>query len=140
MDEKRAYNSNYNKGEEMDIKVNIAAVLVAAVAQFVIGAIWYMPLFGKLWGKIHDFDQYDKSTQSAMQRQMLPLLALQFLLGFLTAYVLAHFLTALDASFYKVAFWAWLGFILPTQVAAVIFGGTKHDGFSAKRLLWLAAR
>lgn len=105
--------------------INIMAVLVAAVAQFVVGAIWYMPLFGRLWGKIHDFDQYDKQSQAVMQKQMLPLLALQFVLGFLTAYVLAHFLAVVDAEYYKVAIWLWLGFVMPTQVAAVIFGGTK---------------
>ncbi|QQS18647.1 DUF1761 domain-containing protein [Candidatus Saccharibacteria bacterium] len=44
----------------MDIDVKLSAVLVAAVAQFAVGAIWYMPLFGKLWGKIHGFDALDK--------------------------------------------------------------------------------
>jgi hypothetical protein len=117
----------------MEINVNIVAVLVAAVAQFIIGAIWYMPLFGKLWGKIHGFDDYDKETQGAMQKQMLPLLALQFVLGFLTAYVLAHFMTLVaDADFYKLAFWVWLGFVVPTQIAAVLFGGTKPQWIMAK--------
>ncbi len=36
--------------------INYIAVLVAAVAQFIFGAIWYMPLFGGMWGKIHGFD------------------------------------------------------------------------------------
>jgi hypothetical protein len=116
----------------MEINVNVAAVLVATVAQFIIGAIWYMPLFGKLWGKIHDFDQYGADTQAAMRKQMVPLLALQFVLGFLTAYVLAHFLVAVDAAFYEVGFWVWLGFIMPTQIAAVIFGGTKPQWIVVK--------
>lgn len=109
----------------MDASINLGGVLVAALAQFIIGAIWYMPLFGKLWGKIHDFDQYDKQTQGMMQKQMLPLLVVQFMLGLLSSYVLAHFLAALDVSYYKVAVWVWLGFMMPVQVAAVIFGGTK---------------
>lgn len=114
----------------------MTAVLVAAVAQFVIGAIWYMPLFGKLWGKIHDFDQYDKTTQAAMQKQMMPLLVMQFLLGLLTAYVLAHFLTLVDtAEYIKITLWAWLGFIVPTQIAAVLFGGTKPRWIAAKSMI-----
>ena len=120
----------------MEINVNIVAVLVAAVAQFIIGAIWYMPLFGKLWGKIHGFDEYDADTQKAMQKQMLPLLALQFVLGFLTAYVLAHLMTLVDsASIYKFAFLLWLGFIVPTQIGAVIFGDTKPKWFVSKTMI-----
>lgn len=110
----------------MEISIHFGAVLVAAVAQFIVGAIWYMPLFGRLWGKIHGFDEYDEATQKVMQKQMLPLLALQFVLGFLTAYVLAHLITLVDStSYYKFAFLIWLGFMMPVQVAAVIFGGTK---------------
>jgi hypothetical protein len=30
----------------MEIKVNILAILVAVVANFIIGFIWYTPLFG----------------------------------------------------------------------------------------------
>jgi len=116
--------------------INMTAVLVAAVAQFIIGAIWYMPLFGKMWGKIHDFDQYDKPTQAAMQKQMMPLLVMQFLLGLLTAYVLAHFLTLVDTSEYiKITLWIWLGFIVPTQIAAILFGGTKPRWFLAKAMI-----
>lgn len=111
----------------MEINVNIGAVLVAAVAQFIIGAIWYMPLFGRLWGRIHGFDEYDEQTQAVMQKQMLPLLALQFVLALLTSYVLAHFMVLVaDTEFYKLAFWVWLGFMMPVQVSAVVFGGTKH--------------
>jgi len=44
----------------------------------------------------------------------------------ISAFVLAHFITALpDVDFYKIAFWLWLGFIVPTEVSSVIFGGTE---------------
>ena len=29
---------------------------------------------------------------------------------------------------YKMAFWMWLGFMLPVQVSAVVFGGTGRVG------------
>lgn len=110
----------------MDVDINLTAVLLAALAQFVVGAVWYMPLFGKLWGKIHGFDQKDKKTQAEMQKGMLPLLAVQLAMAVVTAYVLAHVIKAFPGdSAYKLAFWMWLGFIVPTQVSAVIFGGTE---------------
>jgi hypothetical protein len=35
----------------MEIKVNVLAILVAVVVNFILGFIWYTPLFGKIWGK-----------------------------------------------------------------------------------------
>ncbi|MEO6067625.1 MAG: DUF1761 domain-containing protein [Gemmatimonadales bacterium] len=37
------------------ITFNYLAVLVAALATFALGALWYMPLFGKLWLKEHAY-------------------------------------------------------------------------------------
>lgn len=36
----------------MDVNINWIAVLVAAVVAFIVGAVWYGPLFGKAWQKI----------------------------------------------------------------------------------------
>jgi len=43
----------------MEIYINWLAVLVATVSTFVIGAIWYGPLFGKLWMAEHGFTEDD---------------------------------------------------------------------------------
>jgi hypothetical protein len=105
--------------------VRIGSVLAATVALFVVGAVWYMPVFGTLWGKIHDFDKRTKAEQAVMQKSMMPWLIVQFLLGGVTAYFLAFFISLLpEQSVYSVAFWLWLGFNVPTQVSAVVFGGT----------------
>lgn len=119
-----------------DISVNLAAVFVAAVAMFVVGAIWYMPLFGDLWGRIHGFDKQDKKTQDEMRKGMMPLLAVQFVLGLTIAYVLAHVIGAFpDENAYMLAIWMWLGFVVPTQIAAVIFGGTEPKWMVNKSLV-----
>lgn len=34
---------------EVDITINLNAVIVAAIASFLLGGIWYGPAFGKLW-------------------------------------------------------------------------------------------
>lgn len=120
----------------MDISVNLTAVLLAAVAMFVVGAIWYMPLFGNLWGKIHGFDKQDKKTQDEMRKGMMPLLVVQFILGFVTAYVLAHVIGNFPAeSPYVLGIWMWLGFIVPAEIAAVIFGGTASQWIVKKSLV-----
>lgn len=109
------------------MELNYTAIIVATVAQFIFGAIWYTPIFGKTWGKIHGFDQVAPDKQKEMMRDMWKLLVVQFIFTFVTTWVFAYLLNSstLDWSIYKLAFFYWLGFLLPTQVAAVIFGGTK---------------
>ncbi len=37
---------------ELFLQLNYLAILVAALAHFAFGAIWYTPLFGKKWGEL----------------------------------------------------------------------------------------
>jgi Protein of unknown function (DUF1761) len=117
----------------MEISINYGAVILAAIAQFVAGAIWYMPLFGKAWGEIHGFDKKPKKEQEKLQKEMMPLLFVQFILAVIISWVLAHIIVATpDESSYVVAGWLWFGFVLPTQVGAVIFGETQPKWFVKK--------
>ncbi len=43
--------------------VNWLAVGVAAIASFLIGGIWYAPLFGRTWARLHGYD-----NEEAMKR------------------------------------------------------------------------
>ncbi len=113
--------------------INLWAVAAAAIAQFIIGAIWYMPLFGGVWGKIHGFEKYSKKDQAQMQKDMMPWLGVQFVMGLATAFVLAMAISLLpNQSVYAIAFWAWIGFFVPTQASAVIFGGTAPKWMATK--------
>ena len=106
--------------------LNIGAVALATIAQFVVGAIWYMPLFGKLWGDIHGFNKLSKAEQTAARAKMMPLLGVQFAVTILISVVLAKFVAVLpDYSPYALAVMAWVGFVVPAQVSAVVFGGTE---------------
>lgn len=117
--------------------INYLAVLVASVAQFIIGAVWYMPLFGKTWGKIHGFETYSPAVQRQMQKKMLPLLVVQFIGTVVTTVVLAIFIAYLPLGWnvYALAGFFWIGFVVPTQVSAVIFGGTKPEWIVTKALI-----
>ena len=37
--------------------INYLAVIVAGLGAFFLGALWYMPLFGKLWLSLHGFSE-----------------------------------------------------------------------------------
>jgi hypothetical protein len=115
--------------------MNYVAIALASVAEFIVGAIWYMPLFGKQWGDIHGFNDLTKSQQKAMQAKMGPFYGLQLLVTVITTVVLAKTILVLpDYSPYMLALMAWVGFVVPTQVSAVVFGGTKPQ-FIAKKIL-----
>lgn len=119
------------------MNINYIAVLVAVVAQFIFSAIWYTPIFGKLWGKIHNFDKATPEEQKVMTQKMAPLLIAQFIFTLVTTVVFAVLVNniATDWSIYQLAGVAWLGFIVPTQVSVVLFGGTDPKWFIQKILI-----
>lgn len=110
----------------MGMQLNWIAIILATIAQFAIGAVWYSALFGKLCGKMHGFDKLPKETQDKMVKEMGPFYALQLLVTIVTTVVLSIFISIQpDWNPYAMAGFFWLGFVVPTQVSAVIFGGTE---------------
>lgn len=108
------------------VHIEWTTVLLATAVQFAVGAVWYMWLFARPWGTMFGFDKLSKAKQKELQSQMGPYYVLQVLVTLLTSYVLAHFVgTYPDVSIYTLVFWLWLGFVVPTQVSAVLFGGVE---------------
>lgn len=109
----------------MEVEVNYFGILAAVIVSMVIGATWYSDaLFKKQWMKLGKIDEkkMNESSTKAM--------TVMLLLGFVSAYVLAH-VTYLSAQFFteytyqfaaiSTAFWMWLGFVLPVASANTIF-------------------
>lgn len=119
------------------MEVDYVAILVASLLQFAFGAGWYTPVFGKVWGKIHGFDKYSKEVQQEMTKGMAPLLGMQFVVTIVTTTVLAMLLAGTTSSWsaYTFAGLCWLGFIVPTQISAVLFGGTEPRWIVPKILI-----
>jgi hypothetical protein len=124
----KTYDLGSNKNLFIFMPLNYAAILIATILQFIFGAIWYSLFFGKLWGKIHGFDKLPKAVQQKMMQGMGPIYGVQFLVTILTTFVLALFMAYLpqDWNPYGMAGFFWLGFTVPAQVSAVIFGGTEN--------------
>jgi hypothetical protein len=111
------------------LPVNFVAVLVAAVAAFVIGFLVHGPLFGKLWMKLAKVHPTGKEKFSDMYGQMF----WNLVVNVLTAYVLAVvYLFATTSPFMggsgamngvACAFWLWLGFYIPATSMDVIWMG-----------------
>ncbi len=111
---------------------NYTLILLATVAQFILGAMWYSPLmFGKWWMEIMESTHLSKEELQKIQKAMAPFYGLQFLLTVLSTFVLSlfiHYLQMANVGFYAygIAGWVWLGFIVPSQVAGVVWANTKQ--------------
>ncbi|MEI7720076.1 MAG: DUF1761 domain-containing protein [bacterium] len=109
------------------MEVSYTLILVAVVAQFILGALWYSPLlFGKWWMQIMECEGMSKAQMQKMQKEMMPFYGLQFLLTLLSTVSFANLAVYLPGfSIYHVGFWLWVGFLAPTQIASVVWANTK---------------
>lgn len=117
------------------LTINLVAVLVAAIAMFIIGFLFHGPLFGKVWMRLANIHPTDNEKFSDMIPQMMR----NFISNFVCAYVLAMFIYV-TASYYDnvgnvvggmgIAFWAWLGFVVTSTSMDVVWMGKSKK-------LWL---
>jgi len=106
-------------------------ILAAALAAWLIGALWYSPLlFAKAWVRAHG---YSPEKLAAMKATAGRAYAGSFLAFVLIAYVLHIFLSRLGAdSWQKGAVWgfhAWLGFALPIGFTANLYSDKPLAAF-----------
>lgn len=107
------------------MEINLWAVLAATIAMFAVGAFWYMVPFAKKWGEIHGFDKLTPKQQKDLQAETGPLYVIQLIVTIISAFVLVWLIAKLPGENpYIVAGMIWLGFVLPAQASAVIFGGS----------------
>lgn len=118
----------------MDITINYWAVVGGAIFLFVMGMVWYGPLFGKMWMKIMGVEHMSKEEIAKVQKEMMPMYAIQVFLGLVTSYVLYLFVKMSGMGMY-VAFLIWLGFAMP--LAAGAMWDTKK-GYAMRKFLIVA--
>jgi hypothetical protein len=108
------------------IHINMMAVLVAVVANFILGFIWYTPLFVKTRARELGLDLTIKPTGGQMARGMI----FMVIGNFFMAYVFAHNMAAWSfvpgsdqmspmANIMSATVFTWLGFFLPSDLSTV---------------------
>ncbi len=112
----------------MQPPINLLAVLAAAIANMIIGALWYGPLFGRKWMGLIGITPEEMKTMS-----MTPVKAMLigFILTLVMAYVLAHNIVFGSAYLemsgatagMQGAFWNWLGFVVPVTAGVWLWEG-----------------
>ncbi len=115
----------------MEVQVNFLAILLAGIVSMAVGFFWYSPMvLGKPWMKLKG---YTADSLKKAQKEMGKLYGVSFVVSLITAYVLSHVMTLSVAFFHYgkletgliTAFWMWLGFMMPVQLTATIFGDKK---------------
>lgn len=117
------------------IPVNLFAVLVAAIACFVVGFLMHGPIAGQLWMKLANIKPTGKEKFSDMYGMMFK----NFVANLVCAYILALVIFAISNYYNNVgnviggmgiAFWMWLGFTVTSTSMDVIWMGKSYK-------LWL---
>lgn len=106
------------------VTVNYWAVLVAGLASFVLGGLWYSPmLFGNMWMKLGGM--HEKDMEACKKKGMALSYFLTLVGSLLMAYVLAHVLEFASAATWidgvVGGLWSWLGFIAPVTLGSVLW-------------------
>jgi len=109
-----------------DFPINYTAILIAVVANFILGFIWYTPLFGKAWAKEMGFDMSVKPSSGEMAKGMIFMVVGNFLMAYVFANNMAawSFVPGMDqmpaiGTILNSAVFTWLGFYLPVDIGIV---------------------
>jgi hypothetical protein len=110
----------------MEMNISWTGILVSVVANFILGFLWYTPLFGKAWAKENGFDITRKPTSGELGKGM----TIMVIGNFFLAYVLAHNIAAwgyvpgikempMVGNIMSSAVFTWLGFYVPVDLGTV---------------------
>lgn len=125
----------------MTVTINYLAVVVAAAVGFVLGWLWYTPLFGKAWMAARGItEQQMAEGQKNMMRNMvvvaLGILIMAWALGVFVGYT--HLMTWMQGL--KLGALCWFGFALTIgMIDAVMTTGRKIAAFYIDAGYWLVS-
>lgn len=120
----------------MGVEVNYITILIAAVVSMVVGFVYYSPfVLGKPWMKYMGYKKEDMKPEGST---MIRVYGTSYILAIVTAYVLFYVFT-LSLNFFQydrlstglmIAFWMWLGFVMPVQSTDFLFGKKPWQAFA----------
>lgn len=111
--------------------MNYLEIIVATLGAFVLGWIWYGPLFGKKWMELSGMTMEKMQTMGMKPAHAM---ALGFVSFLFVAYVFNWFIGAMAiadvAGAMSLAFFAWLGFAMPIHAGVWIWEGRSFSLFA----------
>ncbi|MGC1390157.1 MAG: DUF1761 domain-containing protein [Bacteroidales bacterium] len=120
----------------MDIHVNYLAIIVAAIANYLIATIWYAVIFGKVWQKLTGITDMKPA----------PVNILLVLIGsFVLSFVLYHSIVFGNAYFRMSGiggglmggFFGWVGYIAPVTLSTKLYEKKPWGLWLLDNTFWL---
>lgn len=119
----------------MMANANLLAILVAAATGFLIGGLWYGPLFGKKWMAEHGFTE-----EQLRSSNMLKIYGLTFAFSVLSAMFFGHLLAFFDTntrSTLMISVGVPLGYIIPAIGTNYLFSRKSGRLFAIDAGYWI---
>ncbi len=123
--------------------VNLGSIFLITIILYIIGFLWYGPIFGKLWLKLSkvpagEIAKAKKKGMKGMWKEMI----LNFVGTFVMTYVLACIIILLGTTSPLqgaiIGFWIWLGFFVSTTLlGGVLWEKKPWSLFALNGLYWL---
>lgn len=131
-----------------EVDINILAVLVAALINMVIGAVWYSPMVaGKAWMKATGITM--KDIEAAKKKGMAASYVMGLVGSLVMAYVLAHIVDFTNSTTVvlgiQAGFWSWLGFVATVSLNHIAWEGKSwsywviNNGYTLISLMIMGA-
>jgi Protein of unknown function (DUF1761) len=114
---------------------NLLAIFVAAAAGFLVGGVWYGPLFGKAWMAENGFTE-----EQLKNANMLKIYGLTFAFSVLSAVFLGHLLAFFDTSAratMMISTGIALGYIVPAIGTNYLFSRKSGKLFAIDAGYWV---
>ncbi|MGA7719774.1 MAG: DUF1761 domain-containing protein [Ignavibacteriaceae bacterium] len=120
----------------MEVHINFLAIIVAAVASYIIATVWYAVLFSKLWKKLTGIEDMKPSPVK---------IVIVFAGSLVMSFVLYHSIVFGNA-FFDISgiggglmggFFGWLGFIAPVTLTNVMYEKRPWQLWILDNAFWL---
>lgn len=114
--------------------LNWLAIAVITVWSWMFGAVWFGPIWGKVWMRIHHGDRkFTDAENKEMMKGMWKLLVTEFIATALMIIGLACIIIAIpEYSGARNALMVWLAFVMPAGVSVVLWGNDAKKWMCTK--------
>jgi hypothetical protein len=117
---------------------NYLAVVVAALVVFILGWLWYMPLFGKAWREARGItDQMVAEGQKDMGKTMVVIALSSVVMAWAVGMLAAHMHLATWMQGLKLGALCWVGFALTMGLIETMTSRRKMASFYIDTGYWL---
>jgi hypothetical protein len=103
----------------------MGSIIVGAIVMFVIGAVWFTVLFGKIWSRLMNRtpEQMAKQKADGMGGKMVVMFILNLISASVLHYLLPITMALSIGEFLTIMVIIWLGFTLPSLANTYLWEG-----------------